>query len=647
MLKYILFLAFLIGGAFSAQAATLTVPAGGNLQSALNAAQPGDHIIVEAGATFVGKFVLPVKNGTATITIESSRVSELPEGVRVGPGQAGLMAHLRSNTNGEPVIVAALGAANYRLIGLDIATLSESVVVYDLVRFGEGRFEQTTLAQVPRNIVLDRSYVHGWPNQDVQRGVTLNGANCDVTNSYISEIHGVGFDTQAIGGWNGPGPYQIINNYLEAAGENIMFGGADPGIFGLVPSDILIQRNSVFKPLSWKVGDPSYAGKHWTVKNLLELKNAKNVTIDGNMFENCWSDAQYGDAVLFTVRNQDGTAPWSILENITFTNNTVKNATRGIQTLGIDYSHPSQQASRLRVANNLFIDVSDWGLTLNGFRDMTIEHNTHFQKSNVIVFTGQQSLGLAYRNNLTARDPNSYGVFGDGLGEGLVGLTAYAPECDFAGNIVAAALSSMYPAGNFYPASLGDVQIGSDYRLLPTSPYKNQGTDGKDPGVDVDALMAAQTGAGSPLPIPTPTPAVTPLPTPVPSPVAGIPPASAVEVVSRVNVREGASITSAFKFYGEPGQRGTTVGDCQQDPWSVNVYCFVNFVDGTNGYVAMQYLSVVAQPTPEPSPSPSPTPSPLPTPSPSPSPTPAPSPSPSPTPKCRKFNPKGKCVQWV
>ena len=28
--------------------------------------------------------------------------------------------------------------------------------------------------------------------------------------------------SQAIGGWNGPGPYVISNNFLEAAGENVM-----------------------------------------------------------------------------------------------------------------------------------------------------------------------------------------------------------------------------------------------------------------------------------------------------------------------------------------------------------------------------------------------------------------------------------------
>ena len=39
----------------TADGATLTVNAGGNLQAALNAAQPGDVILLEAGATFSGK----------------------------------------------------------------------------------------------------------------------------------------------------------------------------------------------------------------------------------------------------------------------------------------------------------------------------------------------------------------------------------------------------------------------------------------------------------------------------------------------------------------------------------------------------------------------------------------------------------------
>ena len=61
---------------------------------------------------------------------------------------------------------------------------------------------------------------------------------------------------------------------------------------------VTVDRPDVTKPLTWNPNDPSYAGKHWTVKNLLELKNAQRVTISGNQFENNWLDAQVGFAVL-------------------------------------------------------------------------------------------------------------------------------------------------------------------------------------------------------------------------------------------------------------------------------------------------------------------------------------------------------------
>ena len=59
-------------------------------------------------------------------------------------------------------------------------------------------------------------------------------------------------DSQAINGYNGAGPFTIENNYLEAAGENVLFGGADPAVTNLVPSDIVLRRNHLFKPLEWR-----------------------------------------------------------------------------------------------------------------------------------------------------------------------------------------------------------------------------------------------------------------------------------------------------------------------------------------------------------------------------------------------------------
>ena len=78
-------------------------------------------------------------------------------------------------------------------------------------------------------------------------------------NSYISDIKAVNADSQAINGYNGAGPFTIENNYLEGAGENVLFGGADPAVTNLVPSNIVLRRNHLFKPLAWRNADPGGA----------------------------------------------------------------------------------------------------------------------------------------------------------------------------------------------------------------------------------------------------------------------------------------------------------------------------------------------------------------------------------------------------
>ena len=56
----------------------LSVPAGGDLQGALNSAQPGDAIVLQAGATYTGNFRLPVKSGSGWIHVQTSALSSLP-----------------------------------------------------------------------------------------------------------------------------------------------------------------------------------------------------------------------------------------------------------------------------------------------------------------------------------------------------------------------------------------------------------------------------------------------------------------------------------------------------------------------------------------------------------------------------------------
>ena len=104
----------------------------------------------------------------------------------------------------------------------------------------------------------------------------------------------------------------------------VLFGGADPKIVGLVPSDIEIRGNDFDKPLSWK------EHHKWSVKNLFELKNARRVLVDGNTFQNVWLDSQHGYAIMLTPRNENGKAPWSAVEDLTFTRNLVINCSSGM-----------------------------------------------------------------------------------------------------------------------------------------------------------------------------------------------------------------------------------------------------------------------------------------------------------------------------
>jgi hypothetical protein len=485
----------------------IRVPPGGDLQAALNRAEPGDFIELPAGATFVGNFTLPNKQGKRWIVIYSSALLRLPApGTRLSPAHAHLMPKIVT-PNRDPAIRTAAGAHHYAFIGIEVTTTSPihegTVNLIDLEAQG-----QTTLERVPTDIIVYRCYIHGTPDGNIRRGIALNGARIAIVGSYFSDFHDRGSDSQAIMGWNGPGPFTIVGNYLEAAGVNLMFGGGDPTIDQLVPSDIVIRGNHFFKPLSWKVGHPSYAGTPWSVKSLFELKNARRVLVNGNVFENNWTGAdQGGFAIVFTPRNQEGTAQWSTVQDVTFTHNVVRHSTAGINILGWDNLRPSQQLQRILVKNNLFHDIGEFPDTVFGFftgmlflvsdgpADLIIDHNTAFHTGNPIfasTFVGSRwpASGFVFTNNIIL---HNQGVSGAGTPQETLNLRF--PGYLFTRNVLVGGDESQYPSGNFFPATLDEVgfvdRARGDYRLAAASPYRHAGTDGKDIGADIAALEAA------------------------------------------------------------------------------------------------------------------------------------------------------------
>src|SRR5262245_43047086 len=233
-----------------AQAATIVVPANGNLQAAINQAQPGDVITLAPGATYIGNFVLPNKGAASDyITIRSAAPdSSLPAaGIRITPAYAAQLPKIKSSNNMSALRTAA-GANHWKLMFLEFQANKDGFG--DIIAIGAGDRTQTQLSQVPYAFVIDRVYVHGDPVVGQKRGIALHSSDTSVINSYVSEIKTIGQDTQAISGTNGPGNWLIENNHLEAATENFLLGGADPTIPNLVTTNVIFRRNYLTKPLA-------------------------------------------------------------------------------------------------------------------------------------------------------------------------------------------------------------------------------------------------------------------------------------------------------------------------------------------------------------------------------------------------------------
>jgi hypothetical protein len=497
----------------------IRVAAGGNLQSALNRAKPGDVVRLAAGATYVGNFTLPSKRcGQGWITVRTDVADSLLPGEtqRITPAFAPRLAKIVTK-NDRAALRTENPTCGWWLTALEVTASPElptSTINYGLLLLGDGGWAeggdvQTTPARVPSRIVLDRVYLHGLTRTNTTRCLALNSAHSAVLNSWLSDCHAKGFDSQAIEGWNGPGPFLIENNFLGGAGENLMFGGADPGIANLIPADITIRRNHFQK-------DPAWKGV-WTVKNLFELKSAQRVLVEGNVFENNWADGQSGMAIVIksSTGNQAGRANWQGTTDVTFRRNLIRNSPRGFNLQGFD-GPTDLHVARVRAEQNLFENIGSFNgtgqdgwlmLFTHDLRDVSIRHNTfvHNVKDFGIALVMDEGNGNA--RNLTFTDnvltsPTGYGVFYSGKKVGIESLRAMAGDSwTFERNVIGgveAQFAAWHPAKNWYPptvAGIGFVDpVVSDYRLSAKSDYKARGAGGTDPGVDLAQLRKAIEG---------------------------------------------------------------------------------------------------------------------------------------------------------
>jgi hypothetical protein len=515
---------WLLFSAHTTQAQTSWTPTNGaDLQSILQySVQPGDTIYLMPGVTYglsAGPITLYNRdNGnpgnSSWITIRPTQDLVLP-----APGQRMTPYYNLPKIVGDPYGSGALrinaDAHHYRIVGIEFTPNNSGTGPdQNLVELGQ---QSVPNPQPPgtnaraHHIILDQCYIHPFAGQQYKRGVALNGAYEMVLNSYISGFIRAGQDAQAICGWDGPGPFQIINNYLEATGENILFGGAISYIPNLIPSDIEIRGNTLAK-------NPAWQGLGYTVKNLFELKNAQRVLIDGNVLQYNWgNEGQSGSAVLFTPRSEGGAMPWVVVQDVQFTNNILSHSGTGFNIAGFDVDDNGHQlstrrTSRILIENNLISDLNSTYagsgnavqfILVAGTDRLTVNHNTVIQTGGPIIlaYDSPSSPGdspcngyindygkvsnFVYTNNLNLG--SSYGLLGDCRGEGQDSLNVFFSGYTLTGNLLDGRPSYVYPASNIFSFDSScyndPAHNNSDY-----SQHCYTDADGSYVGYDINAL---------------------------------------------------------------------------------------------------------------------------------------------------------------
>lgn len=513
---------------------TTVVSGTDNLQTILDNALPGDTILLPPGVTYTGNFTIPVisggvSGGWVTVTTAGSMPAE---GTRLASGGSTTYSYPTIRTNNSlPPLATAASATKWRFMGIRIDVDPSVSSCQRVIRLGDGSLAQNSTSLCPSYIYFDRCEISAHATCDCRVGVTFDGIGLAVIESRILEIHS-GFDSQCIAATNGPGPFKIVNNFLEAAGENIAWGGATPGIDQLIPSDIEVHHNHLYKHPGWE--------NTWTVKNLYESKNSRRVIVHSNLMENCPVAAQAGFAVVLWSVDQQANASWCGTSHQTFRHNVIKNTHSGFQLTarftdtvfgqvpgGVDMHH-------VAIHNNVFLGMNNANTGSGSSRmyqigdiieNLSIEHNTGFAGDTIFLWGGAAPLDShVVRNNNCG---GAYYQLFTSLGQDAIAWNHVAgTNSVFLGNVVALESNwlNVIP-GNFQPQSIADVGLVNtsaaydvnatiaDLGLSPSSAYHLQGTDGTDPGADVATVAAAialaQDGTGgSGAGTVTPTPSV-------------------------------------------------------------------------------------------------------------------------------------------
>src|SRR5664279_672352 len=350
------------------------VGAKSNLTAAFADAKCGDTLLLAAGSSFdVTEFPSKKCDDQHYITVRTDTPdSKLPpEGTRISPAWAGV-----ASLPGRPPFAQPTGGPE-RLLATLVVRRSSGATVGDHIRFigiewttpADAGIARMVVAEQSNHVIFDRNWFHPAEGAEVGHGVGIvqGSVMIAVVNSYINGLYciagsGKCTDATTIGGGSGDEPVsalKIFNNFLEAAGEQILFGGSASNTN---PSDIEIRRNHLFRPMLWKEGEPGYtpssSGRPFVVKNNFELKNGVRILFEANLLENTWGGfSQTGYSILITPKNQAGKCPVCRVNDVTVRYDRIRNVAGALQIANAYAKDGAMAADGGRYSiHDLFVD---------------------------------------------------------------------------------------------------------------------------------------------------------------------------------------------------------------------------------------------------------------------------------------------------
>ncbi len=534
------------------------VAANADLTAAIDHAKCGDTLLLPAGASFQVK-ELPSKKCDdqhyITVRTDTPDSKLPPESTRISPAWAGV-----ASLPGRPPFAQPSGGPA-KLLATLVARRPAGTPVGDHIRFigiewttsADDDIGRMVTAEHGDHVIFDRNWFHPAEGKEVGHGVgMIEGAHMvAVINSYISGLNCIartGKCTDATGVGGGKGDEQIstlkiYNNFIESAGENILFGGSAAS---QVPTDIEIRRNHLFRPMLWKEGQPGYtpaaSGQAFIVKNNFELKSAIRVLFEANLLENTWGGfSQTGFSIVLTPRNQQGQCPVCRLNDVTIRFNRIRNVAGVLQIANAGAKTADAQGGgtgafpadggRYSIHDIFADDLHDKDYKGGGtflilvswkppVHDIEIDHVTAFGPGRLLSVQNSEAklANFTITNSVFAvgdrrpiasagGGPESCAGKNQALGGEAV-VTACFDPYKFEKNLIVSELGS-FPKGNFIvgspeAAGIRDLKgvIGKDPRLChakgpgcsKASPGAGAASDGRDVGADIDAVEAAIAG---------------------------------------------------------------------------------------------------------------------------------------------------------